>query len=341
MLTLNANQMPRRKGWSSYIGHSRRGYHWLFTHALQNWSFFLFSAYPGWNGHLRNFNNRISPLPPTVAISYSIYRQYFLFLLYFDQVEVNRFGTIRQHFWALLHYPLHVAYILTLDGVNQLALFAVAYHELVSLGDFVAQIFQIHGQSKPAVAQAISEITDLVSKQGVEHVPIPANINDTLSGILAGNVSTNLTADAHTGDGEKLILAINAYLIQTYGYNVGSYDESGFEKFTSAFSTAYVYFFIAAGGALITLAALLWLGKKDKSVSEHGSITVRLLVGAALCLVTTTYTGDGAYFINFLISGWTLPTVMLLFGLGDLILLLNQVHMKSANSSKYSSWIGD
>lgn len=37
-------------------------------------------------------------------------------MLYFDQIENDRFGTIRQQVWAVLHFPLHVAILLTVEG---------------------------------------------------------------------------------------------------------------------------------------------------------------------------------------------------------------------------------
>ena len=45
---------------------------------------------------------------------------YLIWILYFDQIDHHRFGTIRQQIWALLHYPLHVAILLTVEGNTSL-----------------------------------------------------------------------------------------------------------------------------------------------------------------------------------------------------------------------------
>ncbi|PNS16165.1 hypothetical protein CAC42_1928 [Sphaceloma murrayae] len=44
---------------------------------------------------------------------------YFLYMLYFDPLSHQHFGSIRQQIWSLLHYPLHLALLLTLSGANQ------------------------------------------------------------------------------------------------------------------------------------------------------------------------------------------------------------------------------
>ncbi|KAF2432144.1 hypothetical protein EJ08DRAFT_659161 [Tothia fuscella] len=45
---------------------------------------------------------------------------YLIWMLYFDQIEHERLGTIRQQIWALLHYPLHVAILLCVEGNTSL-----------------------------------------------------------------------------------------------------------------------------------------------------------------------------------------------------------------------------
>jgi hypothetical protein len=50
---------------------------------------------------------------------------YFIWVLYFDQIEHDRFGTIRQQIWAILHFPLHVAILLTVEGSTTLILWNI------------------------------------------------------------------------------------------------------------------------------------------------------------------------------------------------------------------------
>lgn len=58
-------------------------------------------------------------------IASSVLVIYFIWVLYFDQIEHERFGTIRQQIWAILHFPLHVAILLTVEGTAALILWNI------------------------------------------------------------------------------------------------------------------------------------------------------------------------------------------------------------------------
>jgi hypothetical protein len=40
-------------------------------------------------------------------------------MLYFDNVQLENFGTIRQQIWTFLHFPFHTALVLLMEGTNQ------------------------------------------------------------------------------------------------------------------------------------------------------------------------------------------------------------------------------
>jgi len=45
---------------------------------------------------------------------------YFLYMLYFDRMQEEHFGSIRQQVWSFLHFPLHTVLVLVLQGVSLL-----------------------------------------------------------------------------------------------------------------------------------------------------------------------------------------------------------------------------
>lgn len=59
------------------------------------------------------------------VVASSVLLIYFIWVLYFDQIEHDRFGVVRQQIWALLHFPLHVAILLTVEGTSQLILWNI------------------------------------------------------------------------------------------------------------------------------------------------------------------------------------------------------------------------
>lgn len=44
---------------------------------------------------------------------------YFMYMIYFDWIHEERFGTIRQQIWSVLHFPLHTALVLAVEGAAQ------------------------------------------------------------------------------------------------------------------------------------------------------------------------------------------------------------------------------
>lgn len=44
---------------------------------------------------------------------------YFLYMIYFDWMSEQHFGTIRQQIWAFLHFPLHLFLVLGVEGIAQ------------------------------------------------------------------------------------------------------------------------------------------------------------------------------------------------------------------------------
>lgn len=55
---------------------------------------------------------------------------YFLYMLYFDHQHEEHFGSIKQQIWSFLHFPLHVALVLVLQGVSLLIIWRQAVESL-------------------------------------------------------------------------------------------------------------------------------------------------------------------------------------------------------------------
>jgi hypothetical protein len=43
-------------------------------------------------------------------------------MVYFDNQPKQHYGTIRQQLWAFLHFPLHIAIVLVVEGSQQVVL---------------------------------------------------------------------------------------------------------------------------------------------------------------------------------------------------------------------------
>jgi low temperature requirement protein LtrA len=49
---------------------------------------------------------------------------YFVYMLYFDRMEEDHFGSIMQQLWSFVHFPLHVVLVLLLQGISLLIIWA-------------------------------------------------------------------------------------------------------------------------------------------------------------------------------------------------------------------------
>jgi hypothetical protein len=48
--------------------------------------------------------------------------KYFIYTLYHDALEPDRMGYVRTHLWTVLHFSLHLALLLTVEGASTLIL---------------------------------------------------------------------------------------------------------------------------------------------------------------------------------------------------------------------------
>jgi hypothetical protein len=55
---------------------------------------------------------------------------YFLYMLYFDRLHEEHFGSIKQQIWSFLHFPLHIVLVLVLQGVSLLIIWRQAVESL-------------------------------------------------------------------------------------------------------------------------------------------------------------------------------------------------------------------
>jgi low temperature requirement protein LtrA len=60
---------------------------------------------------------------------------YFLYMLYFDRMQEEHFGSIGQQVWSILHFPLHKVLVLVLQGVSLLVVWTQLVQALYTMDD--------------------------------------------------------------------------------------------------------------------------------------------------------------------------------------------------------------
>jgi hypothetical protein len=245
-------------------------------------------------------------------------------VLYFDQIESDRFGTIRVQIWTLLHFPLHVAILLTEEGSAKFILWWTLienypdsselqeYFNLTLSGVNGTTILESSSETSTLLGHAVSPRYSSLATLG--NAPIIAEICDpnlTCKQIVAEILG--LLDKIWKGVPKEAVAAsgtISAPLIVH-----APIDPLQLPEFITLFDTVFYFFFVAAGCVLIALGVLYWCGKKHKTWGEMASIVTRIAAGISLGLVALIHTNTVA-FKNYIISPWLIPTVVLTFFVG-------------------------
>jgi hypothetical protein len=257
-------------------------------------------------------------------------------MLYFDQIDHDRFGTIRQQIWAVLHFPLHVGMLLTVEGSSEFILFRLG----IELSNWtVAKVQDSMDRSKNG-SQLIQNLNDTFIEVSNRFTRVePLNYDQYFSQLRALNItdkSSNNTLAQALEIVDVMVSNTYAWIFDNLDIEVPEKEAqntiTGDEKLTSigtVFGTVYLYFFSAAGCTLVLLSVMYYFGKTHKTRHEIISILARFIVGVGLALLTTMgVSPDEKVFSAFFLSAWILPTVTLCYGL---VILLDNLLVWAGN----------
>ena len=235
---------------------------------------------------------------------------YFIWVLYFDQIEHDRFGTIRQQIWAMLHYPLHVCILLTVEGSTALILWNIIVNTDDAWWSWYPVDWEADGTPKNNFGRYYGGPEETV--QWLEYAV--GNISTYFKpGVLEEEYDfrKNFTSILDLQEKQDIVfatekwnekvgeivedmwIAVENFIFENFGVEVpenqqhktsaaGGSEVSKNKSLWEVFSTVFVYFYIAAGFFLIVLAGMYWFGKTKKSKGEWASIAVRVVAGAGL-----------------------------------------------------------
>ena len=236
---------------------------------------------------------------------------YFIWVLDFDQIEHDRFGTIRQQIWAILHFPLHVCILLTVEGSTALILWNIIVNtdkawwswypvDLAETGESINNFGTYYGgpeETAQWLEYAVGNISTYFRPGSLEE---EYNFEKNFSSILDLQEKQDTvfaTEEWNEKAGEivsEMWIAIENFIFENFGleapenrHRKGGQQGAGNEVSKNdslwiVFSTVFVYFYIAAGIFLVVLAGMYWFGKTRKSKGEWASIAVRVFAGAGI-----------------------------------------------------------
>lgn len=222
---------------------------------------------------------------------------YFVWVLYFDQIEHDRFGTIRQQIWAMLHFPLHVSLILTVEGSTTLILWNIIIHsdmdwwsrypvnEYADFSKDYASVGAVVNYLNESIIEFSRKFKPGKLTQAVDYTGNLTKIHDLKP--MFGSKEWDDQAGEIVDD---LWIEVENFIFENFGIEVPGQDQTVHtgnevaqnDALFNVFFTVFYYFYIAAGVFLVILAVMYWFGKRNKTKGEWTSMGVRVIAGAGI-----------------------------------------------------------
>ncbi|KAM5343971.1 hypothetical protein ACJ41O_012508 [Fusarium nematophilum] len=294
---------------------------------------------------------------------------YFVFLTYFDWMKSPQLPEVRQAIWTCLHFPLHIALVLFMQGFTQFIIWSkiidvinhLSFNSIFNdtsklarattdqitknLGDIIDTFFKTY---PPQYADAWTSVD-----QGLTNISV---ISDGYWAQLAQYSETgndaDLPPDNETSILEQALVTIfstmeNA-LLETFGIDLikelqdgtdeekSSLESNDMEANVNAgawkrFDLVFCYAYIATGVTLILMVVLTIVSRRNKW-SRWGIIRTSLLIliGIATALVSLLYLNPTEA-ARFQGSPWLLPVICIIW---TIVLVLT--HIRNPNLAVFN-----
>lgn len=240
-------------------------------------------------------------------------------MLYFDQVDNKRCGTIRQQFWALAHFPFHISLVLLMEGTARF----ITWRNAIEVVDLLILRFdEIYSSSNDTsvLAADFSAFSKALLKT-VEADAGKFNVTQYIYDLAAESEWDSDAAFAAVDGifGTLINATFKFFKIQASKKDLAQTPKDSTVKLDpltdlynalKVYDLVFVYFFIAAGLTLVMMAVLIALAKKGKCAGDYAAILLRLVVGCGLAMISIVKVNTAAQ-QKFLYSAWMLPSVLL------------------------------
>ncbi|KAF2025662.1 hypothetical protein EK21DRAFT_75889 [Setomelanomma holmii] len=277
-------------------------------------------------GQSTNNNTEIGTVVAAVIILY------LLWMLYFDQLSHDRFGTVRQQVWSLLHYPLHMAILLCVEGNTSLIVWNSVVQSLKWMWNLAPSNYADPGAGFSDINALLSNLNrsmwDIDARFETKYWNSTYKWESNFTAIRNYTVTYGFRSDEWNNRTGSLIRYMfdnaNVFVFEAHADTVGKLNavsapatdpQQRLERIYDVFNTTVMQFYIGAGATLLVLAVMYWFNKVHKSKIEFGEMINRVVVGFALIIVGVAAvignkTTSG---FKFSASAWIIPSVIFCF----------------------------
>lgn len=260
---------------------------------------------------------------------------YLLYMLYFDQLSHDRFGTVRQQIWSLLHYPLHMAILLCVEGNTSLIVWNTAVTALHWMWD-LAPSYSDPGDGFDSTSDLLTSLNQSMwqidARFPMKYWNATYNWQSNFTAIENYTATYGFRSDewnTRTGELVRYIFDnAQVFVFEAHADTLGKLNavsapatdpRQRLERIYAVFDTAVMQFYIGAGAVLLVLAVMYWFNKLHKTKYEFGEIINRVVVGFALMIVgVATVIGNKSMSgFKFVGSAWVIPVVVFCYVAGE------------------------
>ncbi|OGE50093.1 hypothetical protein PENARI_c018G07872 [Penicillium arizonense] len=208
---------------------------------------------------------------------------YFVYQIYFDNVRMEPFGSVRQQLWSILHFPFHLALALMMEGTNQILLCAHVVQDLFKL----TALFSEEAPTQDLLT-TLNETVHTVYERYPSTQAVFDEVEKSLNAVLNGDANNT---EETLADVKLVFSEMTKTIIEGFGWEPPK--EVPEEDFT------------AYGNSIGTSAH-----HAGYSRLRYISIGANILVGLGLALLSTSVLTDAAG--NLGTTPWTLPALTLI-----------------------------
>ncbi|KAH8586366.1 bacterial low temperature requirement A protein-domain-containing protein [Bisporella sp. PMI_857] len=246
----------------------------------------------------------------------------FLWMFYFDNRPQHHYGTVRQQFWAGLHFPLHIGVVGVLEGSQQIAIGRYIFKSFVKIENDIHEFCVKQHLDGTALANALTQVMkELKLEDKLESRDQAALIMQELYNLT--NV-TGICSEANTSNipafssipttFDDIMIDIFGALFQNTGINLPSGVDPS-ELGRSTFLTVYIYYWASICLTMASFAALFWLTKHEEqraALFEKIALYGRI-IAAVIAAIFVTAVASRIFLFYFIRSPAILPTVASIF----------------------------
>jgi hypothetical protein len=206
--------------------------------------------------------------------------------LYFDNHPHGHYGTIKQQWWAVSHFFLHIGYVGTVEGANRMAIF---YNAITKQLNFLSQIDALCYKNTTVTSPTtfVQAINHTVEKLKIEYYDpraydtIQYYLGYTLNGNASGAAEDPFFCDFHNNlsDSSLIQQALVGGIYKRFNIDAPKESKYGELGFYHTFETTFIYLWASVALSMIMLLIFLWIVRtKKRDVFEFVRLGWRAII---------------------------------------------------------------